>query len=166
MDFHSGNVATAAIWRRHTFSIAVEFLSPEMMRAIFEQNMPVLAALLPDCAEDAFGARDVLEDAFKFSCILRGANADADALYRSFVPKLASTLNPGRVEIVNPCRRSQRGEVDSVGVTIFPGLIEVLPTPPVVQKVVRRAKVICECELLAASHPVLTPPLPPPPPMR
>ena len=166
--FVAGDAATAAVWRRHTFSVAVEFLTPEMMRMIFEKNMPLLAALLPDNTEDRLGTRGVLEDAFKFSCMLRGKSADAAAFYRSFVPKLSSTLNPGLVELVKPCRRSELGgEVDRVGVTIFPGLVEVLPTPPIVQTVVRRAQVICECELLATGNPVLAPPrplpLPPPP---
>ena len=144
-------MAAAAVWRRHTLSVAFEDLTPEMMQRIFEQNMPLLAALLSDSAKDPLGTRGVLEDAFKFSCMLRGANADVDALYRSFVPELASTLDPDMVELVNPCRRSERGEVDRVGVTIFPGLVEVLPTPPIAQTVVRRAQVICECELLATT---------------
>jgi len=154
--------AAAAVWRRHTFSVAVDYLSPEVMRTIFEKNMPLLAALLPDSAEDPLGTRSVLEDAFKFSCMLRGAGSDADALYRSFVPELASPLYPGLIELVKRCRRRERGEVDRVGATIFPGLVEVLPTPPIVQTVVRRAMVICECELLATSNPVSAPAPPPP----
>ena len=151
----SGNVATAAVWRRHTFSIAVEFLRPELLRMIFEKNMPLLAALLPDSVEDTLGTRGVLEDAFTFSCMLRGANADSDALYRSFVPKLGSTLNLDLVEIVNFCPRWRR-EVHRVGVTVFPGLVEVLPTAPIAQTVILRAKVICECGLLAPSDTALT----------
>ena len=152
--FFLGDAIAAAVWRRHTFSVVVENPSPEMMRMVFEKNMPLLAALLPDSTEDRLGTRSVLEDAFKFSCMLRGAGPDADALYRSFVPKLASTLHPAMMELVKPCRRSERGEVDRVGTTIFPGLVEVLPTPPIVQTVVRRAQVICECELLATSSPL------------
>lgn len=153
----SGNVATAAVWRRHTFSIAVEFLRPELLRKIFEHDLPLLAALLPDSVEDTLGTRAVLEDAFKFSCMLRGANADSDALYRSFVPKLGSTLNLDLVELVNLCPR-RRGEVDRVGVTVFPGLVEVLPTAPISQTVVRRAQVICECGSLASGDTASAPP--------
>ena len=148
------DASAAAVWRRHTFSVAVENPTPEMMRMIFKQSMPSLAALLPDSAEDPLGMRGLLEDAFKFSRILRGAGSDADALYRSFVPKLASTLHPGMMELVRPCRRSERGEADRVGTTVFPGLVEVLPTPPIVRTVIRRAQVICECELLATSSPL------------
>jgi hypothetical protein len=154
MSFFPGDVTAAAVWRRHTFSVAMEKPTPEITRMIFERNMPLLAALLPDSAEDSLGTRGMLEDAFEFSRKLRGAGPDADALYRSFVPKLASTLHPGLIELVKPCRRSERGEVDRVGATVFPGLFEILPTPPVVQTVVRRAQVICECELLATSKPV------------
>ena len=129
-----------------------------MMQTIFEENMPLLAALLPDSANDPLGTRGVLVEAFTFSCMLRGPNADGDALYRSFVPKIASTLHSGMV-LVKPCRRIERGEVDRVGATIFPGLFEVLPTPSMVQTVVRPARVICECELLetTSSNP-LSPP--------
>jgi len=144
------DVTAAAVWRRHTFSVAEENPTPEITRMIFERKMPLLAALLPD----PLGPQGVLEDAFKFSCVLRGENADSVTLYRSFVPKLASTLDLGMVELVKPCRRSGRGEVDCVGATIFPGLCEILPSPPIVQTVVRRAQVICECELLATSNPV------------
>ncbi|KAN0140365.1 hypothetical protein V8E53_001574 [Lactarius tabidus] len=148
------DATAAAVWRRHTFSVAVEHPTPETMRMIFEQKTPLLAALLPDSAEVPLGTRDVLKDAFKFSCMLRGTGPDSDALYRSFVLKLGSALHLGLVELVKPCPRSNRGEVDRVGATIFPGLFEVLPTPPMVQTVVRRAQVICECELLATSSPV------------
>jgi hypothetical protein len=153
--FFSENPATAAVWRQLTFSVAEEFLpaqAAQMMWPIFEENMPLLAALLPDSADDPLGTRGVLEEAFTFSCMLRGTNADGDALYRSFVPKIASTLHPGMVELVKPCRRIERGEVDRVGATVFPGLFEVLPTPSMVPTVIRPAQVICECELLETTN--------------
>lgn len=152
-------MTAAAVWRRQTFSVAAGFHPPEMMRRIFEKNMPLLAALLPDSAKDSLGTRGLLEDAFKFSCMLRSANPGTDTLYRSFVPELASTLHPGIIELVKPCHRSERGEVDRVALTVFPGLVEILPTPPVAQKVVRRAQVICECEFLATTD-LLSAPLP------
>ena len=161
MSFFSGDPAAAAIWRQKTFFVAEEFLpaqAAQMVRTIFEENMPSLAKLLPDSADDPLGTRGVLEEAFTFSCMLRGTNADGDALYRSFVPKIASTLDPGMVELVKPCRRMERGEVDRVGATIFPGLFEVLPTPSMVQTVVRPAQVICECELLEATSNNPSPP--------
>jgi hypothetical protein len=78
----------------------------------------------------------MLEDAYMFSRKLHGAPAAAgpaaDAFYRSFIPELGSTLYPRQVEVTKRCRRSERGEVDRVGATIFPGLIKVsrnLPGP-------------------------------------
>ncbi|KAF8271171.1 hypothetical protein EI94DRAFT_1721036 [Lactarius quietus] len=159
----------AAVWRRQTFSAAVENVAPETTRSIFEENVPSLAALLPDTADDPLGTRGVLEDAYKFSRMLHGAPATAagaDAFYRSFVPELASTLYPRQVELAKRCRRSERGELDRVGATIFPGLVKVSRAPPGpgvatgdnTQTVVRRAQVICECALLASSYPVSPPP--------
>jgi hypothetical protein len=133
--------------------------------------VPSLAALLPDSVDDPLGTRGVLDDAYKFSRMLHGAPATAgpgaDAFYRSFVPELASTLYPRQVELAKRCRRSERGEVDCVALTVFPGLVEILPTPPIAEKVVRRAQVICECEFLATSDLLLAPPppLPLPPPL-
>ena len=170
MTVFLGDPTVAAVWRRQTFSAAVENVAPETTRSIFEENVPSLAALLPDSAEDPMGTRGVLEDAYKFSRMLHGAPATAgpgaDAFYRSFVPELASTLYPRQVELAKRCRRSERGELDRVGATIFPGLVKVSRAPPGpgittgdnAQTVVRRAQVICECALLASSYPVSPPP--------
>jgi hypothetical protein len=78
-----------------------------------------------------------------------------DAFYRAFVPELGSTLYPRQIELVKRCLRSERGEMDRVGATIFPGLVKVTRGPMTpggqstenIQTVVRRAQVICECAL-------------------
>jgi hypothetical protein len=96
------------------------------------------------------------------------AGPSADTFYRSFVPELASTLYPHRVELAKRCRCSERGELDRVGATIFPGLVKVSHAPPgpgvppghTTQTVVRRAQVICECALQATNYPVSAPPPP------
>jgi hypothetical protein len=166
----------AAVWRRQTFSAAVDNVAPETTRMIFEEHVPSLAALLPDQPGDPLGTRAVLDHAYKFSRMLHGApavaGAGSDMFYRSFVPELASTLYPHRVELAKRCRRSERGELDRVGATIFPGLVKVSHPPPgpgvtpghTTQTVVRRAQVICECALQATSYPGSAAPLPPPPP--
>ena len=141
-----GNVPGAVVWRRHTFSVGVRSVGSELLQKIIDRKMPFLAALpgTPDDLNDILGTYDVLKDAFKFSCMLRGT----DTLYRSFVPKLGSMLHLGLVELMKPCRCIKRGEVDRVGTTVFPGLFEVLPARGLgVQTVVPRAQVICECEL-------------------
>ncbi|KAI0258405.1 hypothetical protein BC834DRAFT_1029163 [Gloeopeniophorella convolvens] len=174
----------AAVWRRQTFSAAVEKVAPTTTRAILEEHMPSLAALLADSAEDPLGTRGVLEEAYRFSRMLHGApaataGAGADAFYRAFVPELASTLYPRQVELAKRCRRSERGELDRVGATVFPGLVKVSRPPPAApgvpvqadtaQMVVRRAQVICECALEATSYPMSAPQSPPmsaPPPLN
>jgi hypothetical protein len=160
-----GDPTVAAVWRRQTFTAAVENVAPETTRSIFEEHLPSLAALLQDQPDDPLGTRTVLEDAYRFSRMLHGAPAAAgpaaDAFYRSFIPELGSTLYPRQVELAKRCRRSERGEVDRVGATIFPGLVKVsrnLPGPGVASgdtanTVVRRAQVICECALQATSYP-------------
>jgi hypothetical protein len=104
----------------------------------------------------------VLEAAYDFSRMLHGSASSSggtvDAFYRAFVPELASTLFPRQIELVKRCLTSEKGELDRVGATIFPGLVKVSrgPATPsdkadadnVVQTVVRRAQVICECALL------------------
>jgi hypothetical protein len=165
----------AAVWRRQTFTAAVENVAPETSRSIFEEHVPSLAALLRDNPDDPLGTRIVLEDAYKFSRMLHGAPSSSgpasEAFYRSFVPELGSTLYPSRVELTKRCRRSERGELDRVGATIFPGLVKVsrtLPGPGIalgdtMQTVVRRAQVICECALQATSYPgYMQPPTPTP----
>lgn len=45
---------------------------------ISEENIPSLAALLPDNVEDPFGTRHLLEKEFRLSCLLDTAGVDLD----------------------------------------------------------------------------------------
>ena len=158
----------ASVWRRQTFSAAVETFTPEMSQLILDENMPNLTKVLklypasdPAAHQSPNSVTRVLEAAYEFSRMLHGSASSAggtvDAFYRAFVPELASTLYPRQIELVKRCLTSERGESDRVGATIFPGLVKVSrgPTAPnenpdannVVQTVVRRAQVICECAL-------------------
>ena len=125
--------------------------------------------------------RTYLAAAYEFSRMLHGAPSSSggtvDAFYRAFVPDVASTMNPRHIELVKRCHRTERGEPDRVGATVFPGLVKVSRGPPgpdgksteTVQTVVRRAQVICECAMLggagaigipgSASPPVASPPI-------
>ena len=162
---HIGDPTVAAVWRRQTFTAAVENVAPETTRSIFEEHLPSLAAILQDEPDDPLGTRKVLEDAYRFSRMLHGAPAAAgpaaDAFYRSFIPEVGSTLYPRQVELSKRCRRSERGEVDRVGATIFPGLVKVsrnqqgpgVASGDTANTVVRRAQVICECALQATVYP-------------
>ena len=139
-----------------------------MSQLILDEHMPNLTKVLnlypasdPASHQSSNSVTRVLEAAYDFSRMLHGSASSAggtvDAFYRAFVPELASTLYPRQIELVKRCLTSERGEVDRVGATIFPGLVKVSrgPATPgekpdasnVVQTVVRRAQVICECAL-------------------
>ena len=158
----------ASVWRRQTFSAAVEVFTAEMSQLILDEHIPALTKVLQlypaaDTAsqQSPNAVTRVLEAAYDFSRMLHGSASSAggtvDAFYRAFVPDLSSTLYPRQIELVKRCLTSERGEPDRVGATIFPGLVKVSrgPATPgdkpdmdnVVQTVVRRAQVICNCAL-------------------
>jgi len=160
----------ACVWRRQTFSAAVETLSPDMYQSILFEHVPELMKLL-NGAIPTSGDTPILESAYEFSRMLHGSTSNsADAFYRAFVPEVGSTLYPRQIELVKRCLKSERGEVDRVGATIFPGLVKVTRGPALpddqpannVQTVVRRAQVICECAMhgTGAVIPPMAPMLP------
>jgi len=162
-----GDPTVASVWRRQTFSAAVETFTAEMTQMILDEHMPSLTRVLQLNPADAASQQSpnsvtrVLEAAYEFSRMLHGSASSAggtvDAFYRAFVPELASTLYPRQIELVKRCMTSEKGEPDKVGATIFPGLVKVSRGPAtsndkpdvsnVVQTVVRRAQVICDCAL-------------------
>lgn len=155
----------ACVWRRQTFSAAVDNCLPEMSAQILSECMPTLARLF-SAENDASGTPSVLvqpcnailDDAYNFSKMLHGSSASSggvtDTFYRAFVPELGSSLYPSQIELIKRCMMSERNVPCRVGATVFPGLVKVSkaldgangqsePT----QTVVRRAQVICDCAL-------------------
>ncbi|CAK5268284.1 unnamed protein product [Mycena citricolor] len=110
----------AAVWRRQTFSAAVETCTPEMADSILNEQIPHLTRLLAGTLPSA-----VLDAAYHFSRMLHGTTGSGDAFYRAFVPELGSALYPSQNELVKRCLRHEAGQVDRVGCTIFPGLVKV-----------------------------------------
>ena len=164
---HTGDPTVASVWRRQTFSAAVETFTAEMSQLILDEHMPNLTKVLKLYPAESAPQQSsnsvtrVLEAAYDFSRMLHGSASSAggtvDAFYRAFVPELGSTLYPRQIELVKRCLVSEGGELDKAGATIFPGLVKVSrgPATPndkpdinnVVQTVVRRAQVICDCAL-------------------
>lgn len=155
----SRNPMVACVWRRQTFSAAVESCDPDMAHSILKYQMPEVSAILGDSIKRAIS---VLEDAYIFSSMLHSANSNSggtsDAFYRAFVPEMGSALLPLQIELIRRCLKSERGEGDRVGATIFPGLVKVTrgsrstsnsQEQENVQTTVRRAQVICMCALNA-----------------
>ncbi|KAI0696314.1 hypothetical protein C8T65DRAFT_664002 [Cerioporus squamosus] len=164
----SRDPTVAAVWRRQTFTAAVESCSADMSIFFLSEHMENLARVLAlengskstDKNSASGGIFAVLQAAYEFSRMLHGAPSSSgstvDAFYRGFVPDVASTMNPRQIELVKRCHKTERGEPDRVGATVFPGLVKVSrgPSGPNgistenVQTVVRRAQVICECALV------------------
>ncbi|EGO24404.1 hypothetical protein SERLADRAFT_467625 [Serpula lacrymans var. lacrymans S7.9] len=151
----------ACVWRRQTFSAAVESCSPQMTKRLLLEQLPATMKLLSQSgAVTPFPGLNVMESAYEFSRMLHGASSSSggsvDAFYRSFVPEIGSTLYARQIELVKRCLRSERNETDRVGATIFPGLVKVTKAPAGaasadhIHTVVRRAQVICECALASA----------------
>ncbi|KAL1949642.1 hypothetical protein VTO73DRAFT_8523 [Trametes versicolor] len=160
----SRDPTVAAVWRRQTFSAAVETCSLEMSLFFLSEHMPNLQQLLEISSDKTTlgGALiPILEAAYDFSRMLHSAPSSSggqvDAFYRAFVPDVGSTMNPRQIELVKRCQRTERGEPDRVGATVFPGLVKVTrgvagQSVEASQTVVRRAQVICECALLGVAQ--------------
>lgn len=113
------------MWRRQTFSAAVDSCTPDMSLSILHEQVPELMRVL-NGKIPASGGISILESAYTFSRMLHGSgSASNDAFYRAFVPELGSVLYPRQIELVKRCLKSERGETDRVGATIFPGLVKI-----------------------------------------
>jgi len=157
----SRNPVVAGVWRRQTFSAAVESCSSELTLSVITDQLPTLTKFL---AQYTQGAIAILSSAYNFSRMLHGSNPSSggstEVFYRSFVPEIGTQLHAGQIELVRRCTKSETGDIDRVGATIFPGLVKVsrgsmLPgdqSQENVQTVVKRAQVMCECALAAAGE--------------
>lgn len=158
----AGDAAVAAVWRRQTFSAAVEKCSRETSAYFISEYLPQLAQALrieENEQTPVGGIYAVLEAGYEFSRMLHGAPSTAggsvDAFYRAYVPELGSPLHPAQVELVKRCMLTERGQQDHIGAVVFPGLVKVTRAPPGpggqptphTQTVMRRAQAICECAL-------------------
>ena len=120
-----GDPTVACVWRRQTFSAAVESCTPDMSLSILYEQVPELMRTL-NGKIPASGGVSIVESAYAFSRMLHGSgSSSSDAFYRAFVPELGSALFPSQIELVKRCLKSERGEQDRVGATIFPGLVKV-----------------------------------------
>ncbi|KAM0748792.1 hypothetical protein T439DRAFT_327299 [Meredithblackwellia eburnea MCA 4105] len=124
----------ASVWRRQTFSAAVESLDPIMSSALFAEHMPRLFALInPNPRELSVPLSTILEASYTFSRMLHaskspgggGGAMESSGFYRAYVPELGSVLDPNRLELIKRCYRTERGELERVGACLFPGLVKV-----------------------------------------
>lgn len=157
IETFSGDPTVAAVWRRQTFSAAVDMCSSTMMRFFLAENIPTLTEIIftPANRELMAATSTVLETAYNFTRMVHGAPATSDAFYRAFVPEIDSPLDSQYIELVKRCIKLEEGQDDRVGATVFPGLVKVTRAPPHLsgelgesrQTIMRRAQVVCQCAL-------------------
>lgn len=151
----------ACVWRRQTFSAAVEGCPPELSEQILQDSVPSLSQFFTSDKGLSEPCNAILDAAHNFSRMLHGSNSSSggvtDTFYRAFVPELGSVLYPRQIELIKRCMKAEANVPDRVGATVFPGLVKVSKGAPgpdgkseMVQTVVRRAQVICECALTPA----------------
>ncbi|GAA5840551.1 hypothetical protein JCM11251_007613 [Rhodosporidiobolus azoricus] len=126
----------ASVWRRQTFSAAVDSLDPEMSLSLFHEHMPHVFSLInpapsptlstPSIAPDL---EAVLDASYVYSRMLHksyspGGALEGSGFYRSFVCQVGSPLDPTQLELIKKCYRTERGEPERVGACLFPGLVK------------------------------------------
>ncbi|KAL8291504.1 hypothetical protein RQP46_002482 [Phenoliferia psychrophenolica] len=135
----------ASVWRRQTFSAAVDSLDPKMSFALFAEHMPRLFSLVnPDPRTLSTPLASVLEASYTFSRMLHasksptgGGGMESSGFYRAYVPEVGMPLLillDAPAELIKRCYRTERGELERVGACLFPGLVKVsaidtAPTP-------------------------------------
>ena len=103
----------ACVWRRQTFSAAVDSFTHEMSMSILGEHMPTLLPVLSAKGELPAMTGTILDTAYEFSRMLHSSGTGtSDAFYKAFVPELGSTLYPRQIELVKRCMKSERGESD------------------------------------------------------
>jgi hypothetical protein len=108
-----GDPTVACVWRRQTFTAAVEQCTPDMSKSILQEHIPTLIQTLAPTGDLPTSTAAILESAYNFSRMLHSASTSStDAFYRAFVPEVGSTLYPRQIELVKRCMRSERGDVD------------------------------------------------------
>ncbi|EJD48869.1 hypothetical protein AURDEDRAFT_135818 [Auricularia subglabra TFB-10046 SS5] len=151
----------ASVWRRQTFGAAIDDVPHSIAQTVLTEAAPALTPLLlPPDAPCPAEWQSIIAAAHVFGRMLH----TGEAFYRAFVPELGGHMDPHEIELVKRCLRSERGEPDRVGATVFPGLVKVTSTSDgqgeSVQIVVRRAQCICECALGGFRSTSVAPPTP------
>ncbi|GAA5866102.1 hypothetical protein JCM3774_000029 [Rhodotorula dairenensis] len=121
----------ASVWRRQTFSAAVDSLDPEMSLSLFREHMPHVFSLINPGSPTSIAPEleTVLDASYLYSRMLHksyspGGALEGSGFYRSFVCQVGSPLDPTQLELIKKCYRTERGEPERVGACLFPGLVK------------------------------------------
>jgi len=168
----AGDPIVACVWRRQTFSASIDNSDSALAHTIFSEFAPNLCSIIMPSSDPHSPPaptaewQAIVNGAQSFGRMLHagkvtgvGAGQGGDAFYRCFVPEMGAPMVPQEIELVKRCMKSERGEVDRVGATLFPGLVKVTKAQDsdMQQTVVRRAQCICECALAWTSAAPLSP---------
>ncbi|KAH8921345.1 hypothetical protein BT69DRAFT_1298721 [Atractiella rhizophila] len=122
----------AAVWRRQTFSAAVDSIDPSLALTILTEHLPSTFPIIsPHPSQLDPSLSQLLTSAYTFSRMLHAsgrtgaAAAEGSSFFKAFVPEVGSVLEPGPIELVKRCARAERGEMERVGCCVFPGLVKV-----------------------------------------
>jgi len=96
----AGEPLVASVWRRQTFSAAVDSLDPEMSLSLFREHMAHVFSLInPDPSTIAPELEAVLDASYLYSRMLHksyspGGALEGSGFYRSFVCQVGAPLDP------------------------------------------------------------------------
>ncbi|KAG5220729.1 Pentafunctional AROM polypeptide [Salix suchowensis] len=124
----------ACVWRRQTFSAAVESCTPEMSRNILTEQLPNLMEILKG-ENPVSGGQSILDKAYDFSRMLHGSSSSAARKRRARFCWCYHIPGPGESVETPPGQGEKATNM---------------------QTVVRRAQVICQCAIMGAPvrHPM------------
>lgn len=135
----TGEPLVASVWRRQTFSAAVETLDREIATKLFKEHMVHIFELVnPNPTVLAPPLASVLEASYTFSRMLHasksptgGGGMESSGCYRAYVPEIGSQLDPTKLgarvsysppqahrslpsaELIKKCYRTERGASSS-----------------------------------------------------
>lgn len=95
----TGEPLVASVWRRQTFSAAVDSLDPEMSLSLFREHMSHVFSLINPSPTIAPELEAVLDASYVYSRMLHksyspGGALEGSGFYRSFVCQVGSPLDP------------------------------------------------------------------------
>ncbi|KDE02859.1 hypothetical protein, variant 1 [Microbotryum lychnidis-dioicae p1A1 Lamole] len=123
----------ASVWRRQTFSASLTHLSERTCFSLLSRHIPAISYLLnPSPTHLSPSLLTMLEAFHLYARTLHssatamggGGGVEGSGFYRAYVPQIGTLLDPGRLELIKRCYRTERGEPERVGACLFPGLVK------------------------------------------
>ncbi|SCV73265.1 BQ2448_7190 [Microbotryum intermedium] len=123
----------ASVWRRQTFSASLTHLSERTCFSLLSRHIPAISYLLNPSPTHLSSSLSTMLEAFHLyartlhssaTAMGGGGGVEGSGFYRAYVPQIGTLLDPGRLELIKRCYRTERGEPERVGACLFPGLVK------------------------------------------